>query len=156
MSKENEQKVFDRVLEHLRTQGVPAMTVNCECMYRTQREGKTLSCAVGCLIPDKVYDPSIERATVAVFRDAKLPEKDQFITEKISGETLHEYTCRVAVRGVLDALEVNYDLLAEMQGIHDHSLSVVNQRLHATFVAYVNANFKALAERRDLAYTEQP
>lgn len=154
MSKENEQKVFDRVLDHLRTQGEPAMTVNCECRYRTQREGKTLSCAVGCLIPDEVYDPSIECAIVQAFRDAKLPEKDQFITEEIPGETLHACASRVAVRGVLDALEVNYGLLAEMQGIHDSA--AVRARRGASFVAHVNASFKALAERRGLTYTKQP
>jgi hypothetical protein len=53
-----EQQVFDVVVEHLMTQG--AVSWSCEfngCVYRSA-DGK--KCAIGCLIPDSKYSPSLE------------------------------------------------------------------------------------------------
>jgi hypothetical protein len=52
----DKQQTFDRVLAHLRAQGVPASDGG-KCCYRTE-DGRM--CAVGCLIPDEEYDPGIE------------------------------------------------------------------------------------------------
>lgn len=50
------QETFDMVVAHLRKQGVPAVD-GYVCKYRTP-DG--LKCAAGCLIPDGMYDESIE------------------------------------------------------------------------------------------------
>lgn len=59
------QLVFDQVVLAMRRQGRPSTNENGHCRYRnaTRDEvGKVtvLKCAVGCLIPDKVYDPAFE------------------------------------------------------------------------------------------------
>lgn len=56
------QKTFDTMLAHLRQQGKPAVVHGTtSCRYRTS-DG--LKCAVGALIPDENYDPSIEGGSV--------------------------------------------------------------------------------------------
>lgn len=55
------QQIFTKVKNHLLSQNAKAMGKYATCMYRTV-EG--LKCAVGCLIPDDVYDPKIEYKTV--------------------------------------------------------------------------------------------
>jgi hypothetical protein len=50
-------QVFDQVSEHLLSQGVKSIDKeNDRCLYRFN----DLSCAAGCLISDKEYDPSME------------------------------------------------------------------------------------------------
>jgi hypothetical protein len=53
------QEVFDIVVNHLGTQRRPAYNRNgiSGCMYRAP---SGLSCAVGALIPDNLYDPEFE------------------------------------------------------------------------------------------------
>jgi hypothetical protein len=64
----NNQEIFDTVARHLIKQGRPAKNELGECAYRTDGG---LSCAVGCLIPDALYDPRIEGTDVdAVLRHA--------------------------------------------------------------------------------------
>ena len=60
----NRQEVFDKVRTHLLAQGRKSV-IHCgtyeeTCAYRSL-DG---SCAVGCLIPDELYDPEIEGTTV--------------------------------------------------------------------------------------------
>ena len=54
------QEIFDSVLAHLRKQGDASLNASGKCAYRG--EGGT-ACAVGCLIPDELYDPRIESCT---------------------------------------------------------------------------------------------
>lgn len=51
------QEIFDKVATHLATQGRQAALNNEACVYRTS-DG--LKCAAGILIPDDVYQPSME------------------------------------------------------------------------------------------------
>lgn len=51
------QEIFDGVLAHLRKQAKASLNTRGKCAYRG--EGGT-ACAVGCLIPDELYDPRIE------------------------------------------------------------------------------------------------
>lgn len=53
----NNQEVFDKVVTHLRTQGVPSMSGGQYCQYRGPNG---TSCAAGCLIPDNAYTPELE------------------------------------------------------------------------------------------------
>lgn len=51
------QEIFDKVVDHLLTQGEQALGEGQTCMYLTS-EG--LKCAVGCLIPPEKYNPEWE------------------------------------------------------------------------------------------------
>lgn len=53
----NLQEIFDKVVDHLKTQNKQAVDDEGDCLYRTQ-EG--LKCAIGCLIPDEWYTPNME------------------------------------------------------------------------------------------------
>lgn len=57
----NKQEVFNKVVTHLRKQKIPARSDG-NCVYRS---ADGLMCAVGCLIPDNLYDPGIEGQVVA-------------------------------------------------------------------------------------------
>lgn len=61
------QEIFDKVATHLFTQGRRAVNPNftLQCQYRTVTEDKTLSCAIGCLIPDEVYTTAMENNRVS-------------------------------------------------------------------------------------------
>jgi hypothetical protein len=53
------QEIFDKVVTHLRDQGVSSSN-DLYCCYRLQRQSRMLKCAVGCLIPDEMYSPDME------------------------------------------------------------------------------------------------
>lgn len=54
----NNQEAFDKIAEHLLTQKVQARNdADTNCAYRGRGGTK---CAVGCLIPDELYDPDME------------------------------------------------------------------------------------------------
>lgn len=52
-----EQEVFDKVAEHLLTQHRQSLLSSGKCAYRGENG---LMCAAGCLIPDDLYDLSME------------------------------------------------------------------------------------------------
>lgn len=57
----DKQEIFDKVVTHLRTQKGRAFNDdNGQCRYRMNG----MSCAVGCLIPDEEYSPSLEGRTL--------------------------------------------------------------------------------------------
>ena len=59
------QEIFDKVVTHLFTQGRPAKDEEGRCAYRGLNK---TSCAVGCLIPDEKYTPSLEGNSVVSLR----------------------------------------------------------------------------------------
>lgn len=68
------QSVFNKVIRHLRRQGVRSVDGH-RCLYRGP-DGT--SCAVGCLIPDELYDPSMEGQGVgSLIYDAEHPKTVQ-------------------------------------------------------------------------------
>lgn len=84
------QEVFDKVVNHLRTQGCKSADSNGRCLYRGPNGTK---CAVGCLIEDSDYTESLEDRTVS------------FLVENTH---------------VLDNYKEQQNLLARMQTIHDN------------------------------------
>lgn len=68
------QEIFDRVVRHLLSQkqkaAIDDVYGNTRCRYRTP-DG--LRCAVGCLIPDDAYDPSIEGFAVGDLLTSEVP-----------------------------------------------------------------------------------
>jgi hypothetical protein len=61
----SKQATFNKVYRFLVAQGRPSVNKATEkCLYRHQlRNGKVLKCAVGCLIPDRLYTPRMEGKT---------------------------------------------------------------------------------------------
>lgn len=57
----NRQEVFNKVSTHLLSQMRQALGKNYFYAYKT-KDG--LKCAIGCLIPDNLYDPKIEGLTI--------------------------------------------------------------------------------------------
>jgi len=73
------QEIFDRVLQHLRTQGRPSKTIGPDnrkiCAYRG--EGGT-RCAIGCLLPDEKYHSGMENTDVLALLD-RWPELGEYL-----------------------------------------------------------------------------
>lgn len=63
VSEMTNQEIMDKVVNHLLTQNERAQTGS-GCRYRAIRSGKLLMCAVGCLIPDELYEEELEGRTV--------------------------------------------------------------------------------------------
>lgn len=55
-----DQQVVDKVYAHLKKQGKRAWTEETGCIYRLKVDGKIMKCAVGALIPKKLYSNKIE------------------------------------------------------------------------------------------------
>jgi hypothetical protein len=89
------QQTFDIVVKHLRKQGKRATSPETNtCQYRIKCKGKILKCAAGCLIPLKLYKPSLEGKMAKITNG---PGK------------------------ILRKLGHNLDLLTELQQIHDRT-----------------------------------
>lgn len=74
-----DQEIFDKVRDHLLEQGEKAEYVDqfgsSECFYRTD---SGLKCAVGCLIPDELYERGAEGHGVGYLYDKGfLPDVDE-------------------------------------------------------------------------------
>lgn len=89
------QEIFDKVAKHLLRQNKKAED-NISCLYRTTAG---LRCAVGCLIPKRLYDPGIEGCPVESFIQGGLSE----IGEQIGLRPSHQ------------------PLLKQLQVVHDDS-----------------------------------
>ncbi len=103
----NKQEVFDKVASHLLTQKRLSVNKNNSaiCRYKTK---KGLKCAIGCLIPDELYDPDIEGRTVNMIISSGEP----------SEKTLKLKSILYQVLGGTLLLE-DYLFLIELQQIHD-------------------------------------
>lgn len=55
----NKQEIFDKVLNHMRNQKLPARN-NGSCVYYDETTNR--KCAIGCLIPTEQYDPMFDTA----------------------------------------------------------------------------------------------
>ncbi len=96
------QEAFDKAILHLLTQGKRAFRGG-NCYYRlTDTSGKVLMCAVGCLIPDEMYQHEMENVS-AVGLLEKFP----------------------ALHDVLPNMDmtVGVNILTDLQRLHDRSTS---------------------------------
>ena len=105
------QEIFDSVLAHLRKQGDASLNASGKCAYRG--EGGT-ACAVGCLIPDELYDPRIESWRVESILGLRTGGVDAGEVE-----AYREVLSRVA--GHLG--QENKTLLGTLQHAHDNQLA---------------------------------
>lgn len=105
------QEIFDTVLAHLRKQGKASTNRSNGCRYRG--EGGT-SCAVGCLIPDELYDPVIEGLVVEQLMGADSPPSSY----KSRAQEVLPIMARI--EGHLGAEHLK--LLEDLQAAHDEVL----------------------------------
>lgn len=101
------QEVFDRVVKHLLTQGNTSFSPNgSNCAYRGV-DG--LMCAVGCLIPDNLYNPLMDSDN----DEFGFPKDIDGIVEHFGLESLFDFK-------VTDRSEEDFiSLLADLQSMHD-------------------------------------
>lgn len=102
------QEVFDYVADHLLKQGERSLTPTQGCLYRG---GRGLSCAVGCLIPDHIYDVNMEGITAGPLLSSKLFHGQPATPEQLS---------------FFNLMLPHGALLARLQGIHDRPVRVDN------------------------------
>lgn len=105
MNELNDQEIFDKVVAHLRKQGKPSAAYigfpYKSCLYRGP-EGAM--CAVGCLIPDDMYDESMEGNDLY-----SLPDD---VLDYLGEHNLH----------LLDGLQAAHDMWAEQDTSNMHVL----------------------------------
>lgn len=120
------QEIFDKVATHLLTQNHKAQTLLADtngdsslaCAYRSY-DGR--SCAVGCLIPDDMYDPAIEGTSIDYWPTKKHTEEFRLkFVDLIKNET-----------DTGEQIQSKFDLLKVLQHVHDHNdTSLWRVKLH--------------------------
>jgi hypothetical protein len=110
----NKQKIFDRVATHLLTQNAKAKDGSA-CQYRAPGNR---SCAVGCLIPDNLYDASIEGVGITHILDSSLLV---FSTDERKAAVKK---LKKLIRGAVGATkESDFCLLRDLQVVHDDEIT---------------------------------
>jgi hypothetical protein len=113
------QDLFDRIVTHCFNQGFQSVDDTGSCMYRGE-EGR--SCAVGCLIPDEMYDPSIERKIYDMFN----------VSDNSYREAIYEYL----------GGEEHVKFLRLMQLAHDNTENWATEETLRKAFAHVAHDFK--------------
>ena len=92
MKTDSAQDVFNRVINHLVSQGQKSVSVDGLCLYRSPSGA---SCAVGCLISEDDYSPSMEGADVGyiVRKYENLQWMQQFGELLDDLQDLHDVDC---------------------------------------------------------------
>lgn len=102
------QEIFDKVYRHLLVQGVRAEDDN-GCRYRI---GK-LMCAIGCLIPDELYDEKIEEAAADRF------VADNDLGSSVSNSAAEKYRLCRKIGKKIGLYPSQRSLLVALQTVHD-------------------------------------
>lgn len=83
------QEVFNRVAKHLFEQGERCSTPDGACMYRLDNTAACPKrCAIGALIPDEKYSPTMESHVISAFYQAS--SNDVFVEDKLILRELFE------------------------------------------------------------------
>ena len=96
------QQIFDFVVKFLVKQGGPALDSQGDCVYKTS-DGK--KCAIGCLIPDKVYSPVFEGKSI----ESLLGTFKAFESVKLTQFALENEEFLVALQNTHDSLYARTD-----------------------------------------------
>lgn len=111
----NKQEIFDKVVVHLATQGKRAMHGD-DCQYRTP-DG--LKCAVGCVLPDDLYNPEMDSPNGSLSGISEVakryPEVKAYfgkdnITFLSKLQMIHDYRRKNSLFESLKNLAEDYDL----------------------------------------------
>lgn len=98
------QEAFNIMVRHLRRQGSPC-EVGFDCAYRG---GNERMCAVGAIIPNRMYDESFEGHNIGALLDLHYSRDTDII------ETPELLELRYFLR------HINVEMLTEMQYVHDN------------------------------------
>lgn len=111
----NEQRIFNRVAKHLRKQG--KRCGEDDCYYRLKEGRRVLKCAIGALIPPRLYEPAMDNPS-----DGSMG----------SNRLLREYPeVARAITGSATPSENEFAFLASLQEIHDAgSPQLWSEKLH--------------------------
>ena len=109
---DTKQGLFNHVVQHLLNQGRAALEVDNSCAYRTEDD---LKCAVGFLIEDAYYLPSLEGTIMPLPND--LVKSSSF--HKKSMQLLH--VLEMSLQRRLQTDEVR--MLRSLQSVHDNNKS---------------------------------
>ena len=114
----SKQTIFELVCNHFAKQQRPSMSIsaagNAFCYYRHPLD-PTIQCGVGCLIPDRLYQPDFERNSVNALAGKVVSD---------SPETAQ-----------LNRLNRNIELLTNIQSCHDNSYNLTQLKLNLTNIA---------------------
>ncbi len=114
------QDMFNIIVDHLRKQNVKAIDSRGTCMYRKNK----LKRAVGCLIPDDIYQPEMESQSI-----------------------INLFNNYPKVRKLLGAR--NIDFLFDMQIIHDKRDVKEWERLWERYAKTYNVKYTPLEMKYD-------
>lgn len=126
----NSQEIFDKVAEHLLTQNCRSVKKDAlgmyPCVYRTT-EG--LKCAIGCLIPEELYDPLMEGLPVETLLRGfiELREYVPEVSLAKSLQTVHDLHPPEAWRDELKSVAWQYRLSTVVLDIDKGSKECSNQ-----------------------------
>lgn len=122
------QQAYEKVRAHFTAPGamlgrsdVPGKS----CAYRTERNGQTVKCAVGCLIPDEHYDPIMDTGKFVMIEHEPEGWEDYadagWTATQI--DTTFDDLHAAGVLGVAENIGLA-DLLSNVQSAHDSADSV--------------------------------
>lgn len=108
----DKQEIFEKVATHLFTQGERAMGIEV-CQYRADN-GRM--CAVGCLIPDELYNPRMEENdAITIIGNFPLPnyfKKNKMLLDAL--QSVHDHAPNwyntIAMRNRLEAIGGDFNL----------------------------------------------
>lgn len=105
----NKQEIFNKVATHLLTQGKKAWDQEeQQCAYFVEATGDT--CAIGCLIPKKLYDSDIEGGGIECL-STEYASRYPHIAEKQN--KLYRILNKAGIRNI------SFKLLEDLQKVHD-------------------------------------
>jgi len=112
MKTDSAQDVFNRVINHLVSQGQKSVSVDGLCLYRSPSGA---SCAVGCLISEDDYSPSMEGADVGfVVREYKSLQWLRKFEELLDDlQDLHDLDCNWDNQGLSSGGRKQIQLIAD-------------------------------------------
>jgi hypothetical protein len=147
MSEQTDREIFDRVKAHLLAQGRPAIGRDGGCAYRGKDGRGDTSCALGCLIPDDVYDKSIEGVTMTPI-DVSAGQWTSYVPGGDQDESAVERLATVLNASGIPARNSTRRMLNFLQLAHDNS-NDMTRHLGMTWVMEVSTALDRIERHLD-------
>lgn len=141
----NKQEIFDKVVNHLREQGEPAIDSYGRCQYRMKSEtDKTLMCAAGCLISDEDY-----AAMNAKLKDGYGTNKTEFYhKDNIENISIGQMLTSSDFSEFMKDIREETILIGRLQSLHDNNAG------NGTW-SFIERDLSSVASAYKLKYTEK-
>ena len=122
------QQEFDAVVAHLYQQGKPSMAdIPMEGVICAYRGDNGTMCAVGCRIPDNMYDPEMEGNSLFGIIGYELPQEiseysDMFeklqdvhdLCDRTAQDNFHKTDLKVRLKRVANQFKINFTIPSEI------------------------------------------